>query len=270
MPTDQSPATERREIIAVRYGTRDTLRSEIYYNFEAFGEPDAPAVMDYYFWVVRDARQTWVIDTGFSAAAGAARDRTMLVTPADALRRLQIDPATVGQLVITHAHYDHTGNIDLFSNAEIVMSQTEYDFIAGPFADRGPLAVAMDADDNRRLLALADAGRVKRVGTTHSLAPGLQLLEMPGHTPGQLSLVVAQPEGPVVLSSDAVHYYEELECDRPFAVMSGLLDMYRSFAAIRELLTAPGAVLVPGHDPEVMTRFAPVDPSDPGFAVCIA
>jgi glyoxylase-like metal-dependent hydrolase (beta-lactamase superfamily II) len=259
----------RPEILAVRYGTRKTRKSEIYFDYARYGEADGEAVMDYYFWVLRDVAETIVIDTGFSAASGAARKRDTMVAPATALKRLGIDPGSVRDVIVTHAHYDHIGNLDMFPNALITMSRSEYEFMSGPFADRPLLAIAMDRDDVQGIVRLNEAGRVNLVGPRHEFRPGIELIELPGHSPGQMSLVIARPGGPVILSSDAVHYYEELEKDRPFAVMSSLLEMYRSLAVIRAMRETPGAVLVPGHDPEVMRRFPPVDPGDPGFAVQI-
>jgi glyoxylase-like metal-dependent hydrolase (beta-lactamase superfamily II) len=68
--------------------------------------------------------------------------------------------------------------------------------------------------------------------------------------------------GPVILASDAVHYYEELERDRPFSIVASLADMYATYDQIRELAEA-GARVVAGHDPLVADRFGtPADPSD--------
>ena len=66
--------------------------------------------------------------------------------------------------------------------------------------------------------------------------------------------------GPVILASDAVHYYEELERDRPFSIVASLADMYAAFDQIRELASG-GARVVAGHDPLVAERFGhPADP----------
>ena len=78
---------------------------------------------------------------------------------------------------------------------------------------------------------------------------------MGGHTPGQAIVTVATAAGPVILASDAVHYYEELERDRPFATVANLAEMYAAFDQIRELGTEPGARVVAGHDPLVAERF---------------
>ena len=57
-----------------------------------------------------------------------------------------------------------------------------------------------------------------------------------------------------MLASDAVHYYEELERDRPFSTVANLADMYAAFDRIRELADG-GALVVAGHDPLVAERF---------------
>jgi glyoxylase-like metal-dependent hydrolase (beta-lactamase superfamily II) len=267
---NQKPDWQDPEVIVVRYGTRQTTKSECYYNFRAYREPDAEITMDYFFWIFRNADQTIVIDTGFSPEAAAARRRQPLVSPADALARLGIDPLEVKLLVLTHAHYDHAGNLGLYPNAKIVMSRREFEFWGTDMGQRPQYAHHIDPLDIQRIQALHRDGRITLLDERrNTLIPGIELFEIGGHTPGQMAVVVEMPEGPVILASDAIHYYEELELDRPFAVLDSLADMYQGYEQIREWLQRPGAVVIPGHDPEVMNRFAPVDPSDPSFAVRI-
>lgn len=68
-------------------------------------------------------------------------------------------------------------------------------------------------------------------------------------TPGQLVVLV----GDVVLASDSLHYYEELDLDRPFTHVADLPAMYATFERLRELAITHR--LVAGHDPDVMRRF---------------
>lgn len=268
--TAATPAWSNPEVIVVRYGTRQTTKSECYYNFRAYREPDAEITMDYFFWIFRNDEQTIVIDTGFSPEAALARKRQPVVSPADALARLGIDPAEVKLLVLTHAHYDHAGNLGLYPNAEIVMSRREFEFWETDMGKRPQYCHHIDPLDIQRIQALAQAGRITLLdGPVNTLIPGIELHEIGGHTPGQLAVIIEMPEGPVILASDAIHYYDELELDRPFAVLDSLADMYQGYAQIREWLLRPGAVVIPGHDPAVMNRFAPVDPATPSFAVRI-
>ena len=80
------------EVIAVRYGTRMTTKSAVYLNYDQYGEPDAPLRMDYFFWVLRNAQEVIIIDTGFSDAAGKRRQRKMTISPAQALAHLASIP----------------------------------------------------------------------------------------------------------------------------------------------------------------------------------
>jgi len=269
-PSTVRPDWTDPELIVVRYGTRQTSKSECYYNFRAYREPDAEMTMDYFFWIFRSAGQTIVIDTGFSPEAAIARKRQPVVAPADALARLGIDPKEVKLLVLTHAHYDHAGNLGLYPNAKIVMSRKEFEFWGTDMGKRPQYGHHIDPLDIERIQALHREGRITLLdGPQNTLIPGIELYELGGHTPGQMAVVVEMPEGPVILASDAIHYYDELEQDRPFAVLDSLADMYRGYERIRQWLQRPGAVVIPGHDPEVMNRFAPVDASDPSFAVRI-
>ena len=100
---------------------------------------------------------------------------------------------------------------------------------------------------------------------------GITAITVGGHSPGQQVLTVPTVSGKVVLTSDAVHFYEELELERPFAVIADLEEMYRAYDLLRELDREPGTVLVPGHDPEVQERFDAVEGDDAsGVAVRIA
>lgn len=243
------------EVLAVRYGTRQASAAEVFLNYRSYHEPDRPLGMDYFFWVARNPSRTVVIDTGFSPAGGTSRGRTMLLDTVPALRAAGLMPDGVAQVVLTHAHYDHIGGLPAFDAAEVIMTRSEYDFWTGPMGGRGQFAHSVEASEISHLRELRDSGRLTLAGRSCQVAPGIELTQVGGHTPGQAIVTVATGTGPVILASDAVHYYEELERDRPFAIVSNLADMYSAFDQIREMGAEPGARIVAGHDPLVAERF---------------
>jgi glyoxylase-like metal-dependent hydrolase (beta-lactamase superfamily II) len=256
--TRSAAGQPEREILAVRYGTRVTSRAETYLNFHLYGEPDAALDIDYYFWVIRDAGGVFLLDTGFDPAVGNRRRREHWTSPAQLLPRLGIDTGDVAGVVISHAHWDHIGNLGQFPRANLVMAEAEYAFWTSALAGRRQFAEHSEPGDIGLLRQARQAGRLTLFSGQYTLAPGVELTEVGGHTPGQLIASAATPDGgTAVLASDTLHFYEEVERDRPFAIVADLPAMYRAYDTLAQLAAQPGTHLVAGHDPEVRARFAP-------------
>jgi glyoxylase-like metal-dependent hydrolase (beta-lactamase superfamily II) len=222
-----------REILAVRYGTLSATKGDLFHEFDS-AEPQS---LDYFFWVLRYDDATVLVDTGFDPEVAARRGRDCLCPPVEALRRLGV--GSVDRVVVTHFHYDHVGNLPAFADAELLVPARELEFWTGSRLS-DPHVEAAEVE------WIAAAGP-RTYGDGDEVAPGVTALALPGHTPGQMGLVTES----VVLASDAVHFYEELEQRRPFWFFTDLAAMKASY----EVLAATEGTIVPGHDPLVMERF---------------
>ncbi|SDY61370.1 Glyoxylase, beta-lactamase superfamily II [Modestobacter sp. DSM 44400] len=255
------------EVIVVRHGTRSTSRSDVFLNYGQYGEPDAAFTVDYYLWILRNSRTTVLIDTGFARGPAEARGRTVLVEPAEAYRRLGVDTTAPHPIVVTHAHYDHIGNVGLFPRSPVVISGAEMDFWTSPMATRTLIAHFAESDEVAELVGVEAEGRLRRFSGSVEVAPGVVVTEVGGHTPGQCMVTVPTTAGVVLLTSDAVHFTEELERDMPFISVTDLPAMYRGLQSVRDLLAA-GAVdhILTGHDAGVLDRLEPYSPELAGVA----
>ena len=126
-----SDALQPYEVYAVRYARHEQRRTSE--NFIGGHDPhdDPPMPLDFFVWVARGPNGTFVVDSGFDEAMAARRQRQILCPVGDGLRRLDIDPATVSDVIVTHLHYDHAGNNDLFPKARYHLQDKEMEFATG-------------------------------------------------------------------------------------------------------------------------------------------
>ncbi|MGH3318804.1 MAG: N-acyl homoserine lactonase family protein [Streptosporangiaceae bacterium] len=254
-------------VYALRYGHREAVRGEHFYGHDPCG--DQPMPMDYFVWAAVSPRATVVVDAGFSPEVARRRGRTHLASPVDLLAQVGVDAAEAPLVAVTHLHYDHTGYLPAFTAARFVVQEAEMAFWAGRHAGRGEFARLCEPDDLAFLVRANATGRVRQISGDRELAPGLSVHHLGGHTPGLQAVRVRTGRGHVVLASDASHYRANVDEDRPFSIVHTLPAMYDAFDRLRELADDP-ELIVPGHDPAVLDRYATTPGEGGGSVVTIA
>jgi glyoxylase-like metal-dependent hydrolase (beta-lactamase superfamily II) len=174
------------------------------------------------------------------------------------LTALGVTPTDISTIIISHMHYDHVGNLDLFPNANLIVQQWEWDFWTGPMAARAQFAQLTVPAYVENMLAAHSEKRIHTISGDVEVATGISTLLLTGHTPGQQGLLIETPENTICLASDAAHFYDELRNDWPFCIVSDLLGMYKSLDRLREL-EDDGVVIVPGHDSAVGRLYPSTD-----------
>ena len=244
------------EVHALRYATCG--RRDVRENFLALDPTldlhEAETPLDYFVWLVQGGGRTILVDTGFNEEAAVARKRNLLVHPAEALSRFGVDPARIEDVVITHLHYDHAGNLDRFPNARFHIQDREMSYATGRHMCHRVLRVPFAVDDVVRLVRHVYADRVVFHDGDGEVAPGVTLHRIGGHSDGLQVVRVLTGRGPVVIASDAAHLYANIERGNPFPILFHLGDMLECWRTLARLAGSPDRV-VPGHDPRVRAIY---------------
>jgi glyoxylase-like metal-dependent hydrolase (beta-lactamase superfamily II) len=250
--------TPEYEIFAIKYAEADRAARE---NFMMHDPHDGPMPMDYFVWLIRGEGRVILLDTGFNEARARARKRKLLRCPTKGLEVLGVKPDAVRTVILSHLHYDHAGNLDLFPNAEFIIQDAEIQFATGRYMRYKAARQAFEADDVSRLIRANYAGQVRFFDGDGELFPGINLHLVGGHSRGLQAVSVNTRRGLVVLASDAAHYYANITRGNPFPVIA---DVPQNCESHERLFRLAGSLerLIPGHDPQVTQRY-PVHPDDP-------
>jgi glyoxylase-like metal-dependent hydrolase (beta-lactamase superfamily II) len=257
-------STEVYEVYAIRYASMPRRRVD---NFIPHDPHDGPMPMDFFVWLLKSPQRTILVDTGFNADTATQRNRNLLRCPIEAVRLLGVDPDTIQDVVITHLHYDHAGNLAKLPGARFHIQDAEMDYATGRCMCHAVMRHAYSVDDVVDLVRKVYANRVVFHAGDALLAPGVELMLIGGHTKGLQSVRVRTARGWVVLASDASHYYENHESEKPFPIVFNVADMLAGHQRVKAAADSPQHV-VPGHDPQVLERY-PRWPEDEVGIACL-
>ncbi|NNE21868.1 MAG: N-acyl homoserine lactonase family protein [Rhizobiales bacterium] len=240
------------EVYAVKYAERDDrTRSD---SFILADDHTSVHPMDYFVWVIRNAQRTILVDTGYDNAEGTARDRPVLIEPRAALADIGISPAAIDSVIVTHLHYDHAGGLSHFPDARLHIQDAEMAYATGRCMCHDALQMPYTADHVCEAVKRVYSGKVTFHDGDAEIAPGITVHRVGGHSRGLQCVRVETATGPLVLASDASHYYENFETGKPFPIVVDLEEMLAGFDYLNGLAAA-GERVIPGHDPLVRERF---------------
>ena len=159
--------------------------------------------------------------------------RTMLV---ETLQSHGISTEEIGRVILTHAHWDHSQNTDLFPNAEIVISKRELEYSRNPRAN--------DYATAKYFADTLSPHTVIEVSGETELEKGIGTFDTPGHTAGHQSVLVETSGGLVCLGGDAISDAGALSRGLPAFVFWSVEQAQESLKKI----SGAASVIYPGHD----------------------
>ena len=220
--------------------------------------PDEKVDIALVIWLIREGDRSILLDAGFHREGWLERFGVEeYLRPDSAVRLAGVSPDDVTDVIVSHAHWDHMGGIDLFPNATIWIQRQEYEYYTGAAWQEGGRHGGIDPEDILNLVRFNTEGRVRLVdGDDVKILPGIRAYTGARHTFASQYITVAG-DPTYVLASDNCYMYLNLELRSPVATFTPE-DRPASLAALDRMIALAGTPdrIVPGHDVQQFERFA--------------
>ena len=153
-----------------------------------------------------------------------------------ALQSKNLTPEDIDIVILTHMHWDHCQNTDLFRNARILVHPIEMDYARNP--NRHDFAAA------QYMAEMIDKMKLELVSEGDTVVEGVTILDTPGHTKGHLSVLVSEGDSRILLAGDALPDSGSVKRGLPYNIF---WDVEDARASVEKMVDA-SRVFYPGHD----------------------
>jgi glyoxylase-like metal-dependent hydrolase (beta-lactamase superfamily II) len=246
------------EILAVQYATIPDFRVA---GLVAGADKDRKLDIAMLVWIVRGNGRTVLVDSGFYREQFFRQWKVAnFVKPSEAIGVAGVKPEDVTDVIVTHMHWDHADGMDLFPKARVWLQKEELEYYAGSAWQARNTHGGIDPDDVLAAVKLNLQGRVGLVnGDAQEILPGITCYTGGKHTYASQFVGVNTASGTVVLASDNMYLYENMDKHVPIAATLDAASNLRAQDRMKQLAAKPSLV-IPGHDPAVMKNFPQITP----------
>ena len=152
------------------------------------------------------------------------------------MRSRNLGPEDIDTVILTHLHWDHCQNTDLFNNARILLHPRELDYARNP--SRGDFSATWYIAD------MLGKMKVEPVSDGAIVAEGVSIMDTPGHTKGHIGVVVEVGGDRILVAGDALPDSGTVKRGMPYNIFWDVEDATES---VEKMLDAC-RVFYPGHD----------------------
>lgn len=199
-----------------------------------------------------------LVDAGFLDTAKTLNG--LIKTPDIVLKKLNLSPDDITDIIVTHPHYDHIGGISLFPKAKIWMNKDDFYHFVGDAWQEKARPVAFMKNDVRNIIEVNLQGRLKLVkGDDIEIMPGIRAYTGSKHSFENMYLVVNSDsrENRILIASDAIWLYYNLDNLLPATLCLDPKSYVEAMKRIKTLVSNPD-LIIPGHDDLVFSKFPTV------------
>lgn len=225
--------------------------------------PDLKLQLVYSCYLVRHGDRYLLWDAGNAMDGSPRAPKASLV---EQLARIGVRPEAVEFVGISHHHGDHTGQLAAFPKATLLIGQGDWDDVRPEDAPAGTDAKAHAARRAPFAPWTAGGGTVETLTRDRRDVFGdgrVQMISLPGHTPGHHGLLVRlEKRGAVLLTGDVTHFHENYRSDGVPTWNTNRADSLASLDRFRKLAKNLAATVIIQHDPRDVAKL----PVFPAFA----
>src|SRR5437899_546956 len=200
-------ATPEYTIQAIRYASAEDEVAGLLMGAPK-GEKIAIAMV---VWLIRGGGRNILFDSGYHRDTFLKYfPSTEYIRPDEAVKLAGVQPEEITDIVISHAHWDHLGGIDLFPKAAVWIQKEEFRYYTIDAWQPGGKHGGIDPEDVQQLVKLNTEGRLRLVdGDNVEIFPGIRVYTGGRHTYASQYLRLAG-NPPFVLASDNCYLYRNL------------------------------------------------------------
>lgn len=246
-------AAPNYSIEAIRYATAEDEVADL-----VMGAPKGEKInLAMVVWLIRGGGHNILFDSGYHRDTFLKYfPSTGYLRPDEAVKLAGVQPEEITDIVISHAHWDHLGGIDLFPKAKVWIQKEEYGYYTGeawqPKGNHG----GIDPADVLKLVSVNTEGRLRPVdGDNVEILPGIRAYTG-GHHTYAAEYIRVDGNPPFVLASDNCYLYRNLAEHKASATFSEEF-WPANIKNQQRMIELAGSAdrVVPGHDGEQFQRY---------------
>jgi len=219
------------ELYAIRYG-ESLFSTENIFNDT---EENTKVPFSWLFYVLKIKEKIILIDTGFSDLEKQKKYNIDFTNPIKTLEKINIKPDQVTDVILTHSHFDHIGNVDKFKNAKIYIAQNELAHFLKNTSENKNI-VTFDNEIN-----FFDFIKIKEIG---------------GHTKGSSVIYIYDKDKNYVLTGDECYLIENCSQARPI----GTFNNYAKNKAFVKMISQDDRLeILTFHDPKIFEKYEKIN-----------
>jgi N-acyl homoserine lactone hydrolase len=199
-------------------------------------------------WYIEGSDKKILVDTGGgdplrAPACAAPYKREPEQTLERALSKIGVACEDVDIVVVTHLHWDHCGENDLFPKAKMIIQSEELESARSPF----PVTAG---GYNRKMVDEID---YTVISGDQTIASGVKVIFTPGHSFGFQQVLVETETRKILIAGDTISSFKNLEQDPP--LISGYyVDLKAYYKSLETMVRLKADVILPGHDYRVFEK----------------